>query len=293
MSIYDVFPRTDPAFGKEEWIRQKQEERKAVYEKIEEACCRMRTDGSALSRYLTVQGWFDRYSVSNAILVSVQNPDATRLKSRSDWKKSGVFVEPDAKGLVILGPGNEYTRKDGTRAVGYQVKEVYDVSETSAKERAGGNRARPMKELVAALIKAGPVPFQVVEEREGPAYYDPSEKIIRVRAGLKEGLLFAAMAKETAVAVFDLMKHESRDTSGFKAYCAAYLLGSRYGADTGSFCFEKLPETWAGLDPKTFKKELASIREVFGEIRQGMDPALTKGRASGRKESGRGREESR
>lgn len=293
MSLYEVLEPGRKAFDREAWVKKKQEERKAVYDRIEEACHRMRTDGGALLRYLAVQGRLDRYSVSNAVLVSVQKPDAIWLRSASDWKKDRIFVEPDAKPVTILGPGNEYTRRDGTKALGFCVKEVYDVSETSAKDRANGNRKKPVKELLAALALAAPVPFRVAEELESPAAYDPSEKIIRVRAGLKEGLLFAALAKETAVSVFDLKKHEGRELSGFKAVCAAYALATRYGADTGSFRFGKLPETWAGLDSKELKKELASIREVFGEIRQEMDPALAKERTWERKDTGRGREAGR
>ncbi|MFR2880592.1 MAG: hypothetical protein ACLTC8_06380 [Lachnospiraceae bacterium] len=36
----------------------------------------------------------------------------------------------------ILEPSKEYTREDGTKAVGYNAKEVYDISDTSASGQA-------------------------------------------------------------------------------------------------------------------------------------------------------------
>ena len=100
---------------------------------IDNTCAEMMKSGDSFRQYLDVQGRFDRYSVNNAILVSAQMPEATQLKERAAWKQSRVYVNKDAQKIVILEPGKEYTREDGSKAVGYNAKEVFDVSETSAK----------------------------------------------------------------------------------------------------------------------------------------------------------------
>lgn len=93
-------------------------------------------------------------------------------------KQSRVYVNKDAQKVVILEPGKEYTREDGTKAVGYNAKEVFDVSETSAKDRQQPQEAKTMRELVSAMIDASPVGFQPVEELEVPAFYDSSQQTI-------------------------------------------------------------------------------------------------------------------
>ena len=135
MSIYDVFSGGSKPFDKEQWAAQKQAQRKEAYELIDNTCSEMMISGDSFRQYLDVQGRFDRYSVNNAILVSAQMPEATQLKEKAAWKQSRVYVNKDAQKVVILEPSKEYTREDGSKAVGYNAKEVYDISETSAKDR--------------------------------------------------------------------------------------------------------------------------------------------------------------
>lgn len=228
MSIYDVFGGSKP-FDKENWAAQKQAQRKEAYELIDNTCSEMMTDGDSFRQYLDVQGRFDRYSVANAVLVSAQMPEATQLKEYGKWKASRVYVNKDAQKVIILEPSKEYTREDGSKAVGYNAKEVYDISETSAKDRQQPQEQKSMRELVSALIDASPVPCVPVNELELPAYYDSSQQTIFVKKGLSEEVLFVSMSKEVAAAVYDFKYNESRDASDFKSFCVAYMVSSRYG----------------------------------------------------------------
>ena len=135
MSIYDVFSGGNRPFDKEEWAAAKQAQRKEAYELIDNTCSEMVASGDSFRQYLDVQGRFDRYSVANAILVSAQMPEATQLKEYSKWKANRVYVNKDAQKIIILEPSKEYTREDGTKGVSYNAKVVYDISETSAKDR--------------------------------------------------------------------------------------------------------------------------------------------------------------
>mgnify|MGYP000430270554 FL=1 len=235
MSIYDVFSGGSKPFDKEQWAAQKQAQRKEAYELIDNTCSEMMSSGDSFRQYLDVQGRFDRYSVNNAILVSAQMPEATQLKEKAAWKQSRVYVNKDAQKVVILEPSKEYTREDGSKAVGYNAKEVYDISETSAKDRQEAQEKKSMRELVSALIDASPVPFVPVADLEMPAYYDSEQQSIFIRTGLNEEQLFVSMAKEVSAAVFDFKHNESREASEFKSYCVAYMVSSRYGVDTRGF----------------------------------------------------------
>ena len=276
MSIYDVFSGGSRAFNKEEWAAQKQEQRKEAYGLIDNTCSEMMANGDSFRQYLDVQGHFDRYSVNNAILVSAQMPEATQLKDYGSWKQSRVYVDKDAQKVTILELGKEYQRDDGSKAVGYNAKIVYDVSQTSAKDRQQPQEAKTMRELVSAMIDASPVSFVPVDDLELPAFYDSSQQTIFIKTGLSEEQLFVSMAKEVSAAVFDCKHKESRDDSDFKSFCVAYMVSSRYGVDTKGFRFDKLPKEFEGMDTQEFKGELGSMRDVLGEIQSDMYKSLEK-----------------
>lgn len=287
MSIYDVFSGGSRPFNKEEWAAQKQAQRQEAYELIDNTCGKMMTDGEAFRQYLDVQGRFDRYSVNNAILVAAQMPEATQLKDYNGWKQSRAYVNKDAAKITILEPSKEYTRDDGKKAVGYNAKVVYDVSQTTAKDRQQPQEAKAMRDLVSAMIDASPANFQPVEELEMPAFYDNSQQTIFVRTGLSEEQLFVCMSKEVAAAVFDFKYNESRDASDFKSFCVAYMVSSRYGVDTRGFNFGKLPKEYEGMDTQAFKGELGSMRDVLGEIQSDMYKSMEKNKPSKSKEQER------
>ena len=287
MSIYDVFSGGNKPFDKEQWATQKQAQRKEAYELIDNTCSEMMISGDSFRQYLDVQGRFDRYSVNNAILVSAQMPEATQLKEKAAWKQSRVYVNKDAQKVVILEPSKEYTREDGSKAVGYNAKEVYDISETSAKDRQEAQEKKSMRELVSALIDASPVPFVPVADLEMPAYYDSEQQSIFIRTGLNEEQLFVSMAKEVSAAVFDFKHNESREASEFKSYCVAYMVSSRYGVDTRGFNFSRLPKELAETDTQAFKGELGSMRDVLGEIQSEMYKSLEKNKPAKSKEQER------
>ena len=286
MSIYDVFNGGRP-FNKEEWAAQKKAQREEAYALVDATCSEMMTDGRAFQQYLDVQGRFDRYSVNNAILVAAQMPEATQLKDYGSWKQSRVYVDKDADKITILEPGKEYKRDDGSKAVGYNAKVVYDISQTSAKDRQQAQEPKSMRELVSAMIDASPVSFVPVDDLEMPAFYDSGQQTIFIKTGMTEEQLFVSMAKEVSAAVFDFKHNESRDASDFKSFCVAYMVSSRYGVDTRGFNFSRLPKEFDGMDTQAFKGELNSMRDVLGEIQSDMYKSLEKNKPAKSKEQER------
>ena len=287
MSIYDVFSGGNKPYDKAEWAAQKQAERKEAYELIDNTCAEMMISGDSFRQYLDVQGRFDRYSVANAVLVSAQMPEATQLKDYGKWKQSRVYVNKDAQKITILEPSKEYLRDDGTKAVSYNAKVVYDISETSAKDRQEAAEPKSMRELVSAMIDASPVPFQPVDDLELPAFYDSEQQTIFIRTGLNEEQLFVSMSKEVAAAVYDFKHNESRNASEFKAYCVAYMVSSRYGVDTRGFNFDRLPKEYAEMETQDFKSELGSMRDVLGEVQSEMYKSMEKNKPARNKEQER------
>jgi hypothetical protein len=287
MSIYDMFKNGSKAFNKEEWAAEKQAERKGAYELADTMCDKMMKSSDLFQKYLEVQGRFDLYSVTNAVLVTAQMPEATQLKDYKNWKQNRVYLDKNAQKVMILEPGKEYLRDDGTTAVSYNAKAVYDISQTTAKDRVNEVEPKSMRELVAALIDVAPVSFEPTSDLETPAFYDKEQGTIFIKTGLQEEQLFVSMAKEVAAAIYDFKHGKSREESEFKSFCVAYMVGSKYGLDNQGFNFENLTQEFDGMETQAFKEELGSMRDVLKEVTSEMYKSMEKNKPEKTKEQER------
>ena len=148
MPNYDDLFTSPPAqgeetpFDKDAWAAKKQAEREGVYAMIDNHVHDMGMDGGVFQAYLDVQARFDLYSVSNAILIAAQCPEATKLADFDSWKADGVYVKRGQDAITILEPGKEYRKDDGSTGVSYNVKKVFDISQTRAEQRPAPTVAR-------------------------------------------------------------------------------------------------------------------------------------------------------
>ncbi len=260
-----------PQEDKAAWAARKQQEREALYAQIDEAVSTMASDGPRFQNYLDVQARFDRYSVANAVLIANQMPEATRLGDFDAWKASGAYVKRGAVGLSILEPGKEYRREDGSVGVSYNVKKVFDISQTNA-QRPAPKTLLDDRSLLKALIHEPPCKVEVRDEvPDGRnVVYLPEEKTILVRRGLDAHTIFRGLAQE--LARVHLEKGEKDCASpDFVVYSAAYLLCQRNGVPVDSFSFQRMPAAYKEMDPQDLRKELGIIREVAGDVTASMN----------------------
>ena len=127
--------QTNQPFDKEAWAEKKQAERQSVYDLADTTAVEVSMDGSKFQSYLDVQTRFSRYSATNALLILAQKPEATQLKDFNGWKEAGASIKRQQKGISILEPGEEYERADGSIGTSYNVKRVFDISQTTARAR--------------------------------------------------------------------------------------------------------------------------------------------------------------
>ena len=116
---------------KSEWVKKKQEERKSAFDLIEKTATEIVNDSGKFKTYLDVQSRMNKYSVGNALLITAQMPNATQLKEFSDWKEAGAFIKKNESSIIVLEPGESYTRNNGTQAIYYNPKKMFDVSQTT------------------------------------------------------------------------------------------------------------------------------------------------------------------
>ena len=76
---------------------------KAALDRIETGLATINTDEDWLG-FLRFQSLFYHYSFGNAMLIFMQNPEATYVMGYKAWNKLGRYVKKGTKGLAILAP---------------------------------------------------------------------------------------------------------------------------------------------------------------------------------------------
>lgn len=282
--------RNDQPFDKDAWAEKKQAERQAVFEMADAAAAEVCADGEKFRAYLDTQARFDRYSVTNALLILTQKPEATQLRDFDGWKDMGATIKRQQKGISILEPGDEYTREDGTIGTSYNVKKVFDISQTTMRAKAQPTVSVDDRLLLKALIHRPPVPIQMVDELPGNmgALYDHDQQVIFVRRGMDAPNIFRSVSMELAHAEIGAAREDyTRDGAAFSAYCASYMLCKKNGVDVRGYDFGSLPDTLRASDPQTQRAALSEIRDTAAGISARMSRVLEQSKAPKSKEQER------
>ena len=262
-------------FDKDAWAERKQKERADMYALVDEGTEAIASDPEHFKSYLNVQARFDRYSVTNAILIEKQMPDAAKLADFDTWKASKVNIKKGENAISIFEPGNEYTREDGSTGVSVNIKKVFDISQTTAKP-APAKHNNDMRTVIKALISASPCAVVMDSEKteQKAAVYSPEANVIYIRQGMSGENIFRALSQEAAVAKF-AAKGLDRSSCAFYTYCTAYILCERNGFDTTGYNFDRVPDViFKGMEPKAVREQLTSIRDMANSISQDMSRAL-------------------
>ena len=231
---------SDQPFDKEAWAAKKQEERKELYALADSTAAEVSKDGDKFRQYLDVQSRFSRYTPTNALLILAQMPEATQLKDFDGWKEAGVSIQRKPRSVKILEPGKEYDREDGTRGTSFEVKRVFDVSQTRGRVRSAPAVKLDDRVLLKALIHRTPVPIQTVDSLPNNmgAVYDHNQQVIFVCRGMGAEDIFRSVSKELAHAELAGMRQDyNRSDAAFAAYSASYLLCKRYRVDVSDYNF--------------------------------------------------------
>lgn len=263
--------KEEQSYSREDWLKRKDENRSQAFEMLEQATAALGTAGM-LQQYLDVQSRFDRYSVSNALLIAHQKPDATRIADAKTWQKSGAYIKKGEKALSILEPGREYTRQDGTKGVNYDAKKVFDIAQTTAEPPERRERQQDDRKLVRALMKTSPVQVEISNDlpQNENAVYSSQQKTIFVRQGLPGPDIFRALSREIAHARLD-KGGTTRDGNAFAADCISYLLCKRNGVEPA-----QVPDTkpLEGKEAKETRGILKGVRDEANGMSAVMEKAL-------------------
>ena len=257
-----------PRLSKEEYAEKMKAEKEAVYQMSDDAAKAIVSDPEKFKAFLDTQSRLDRYSAVNALLIFKQLPEASQLKNFDDWSKDNIKITKGAKSISILEPV-EYTKSDGTPGLGYNVKRVFDRSQTNSKREAV-QKTEDLKHTLKNFVNASPVEIVVGEIPNSNlgAFYNFETQQITLNENLTDTKqIFECLAQEVAFAqLADGKKSYSRRDEGFKAVCLAYMICTKYGVDKNAFAIESLPDNWKKADAKDIRRELSSVNSAYKEI---------------------------
>ena len=279
---------------KRQWWQVKEEKhRKEAYATLDKIFGEFSEGTGSMEAYLDVQSRFPFHSARNALLIEAKCPHAERIHDEKGWKDMGVTVLEEEKRLpiIILEPGKAYRREDGSVGQNFYAKEVYDISQTTARDEAQPQVSYDDRLLLKGLIASSPVPIRAVDElpQGRGAVYDPEQSAILVKKGMDAPDIFRCVSLEAAnVQLAQSHEGYSREAEGYKAYAVSYMLCQRYGVDVKGYDISRLDGVLQGQDPREeVPAALTDMRDTFKEMNGRMARAMGLTRASRQKEQER------
>ena len=279
---------------KRQWWQVKEEKhRKEAYATLDKIFGEFSEGTGSMEAYLDVQSRFPFHSARNALLIEAKCPHAERIHDEKGWKDMGVTVLEEEKRLpiIILEPGKAYRREDGSVGQNFYAKEVFDISQTTARDEAQPQVSYDDRLLLKGLIASSPVPIRAVEElpQGRGAVYDPEQNAILVKKGMDAPDIFRCVSLEAAnVQLAQSHEGYSREAEGYKAYAVSYMLCQRYGVDVKGYDISRLDGVLKGQDPREeVPAALTDMRDTFKEMNGRMARAMGLTRTSRQKEQER------
>lgn len=266
--------------SREEYAEKMRKEKEAVYQMADETATEIVASPEKFKAFLDTQSLLDRYSAVNALLIFKQRPDASQLKNFDDWSKENVKIQKGAKSVSILEPV-EYAKRDGTIGISYNVKKVFDISQTNGKKPPAPSVNRDPKALITTMLDSSPVNVEATDELPYPnmaAFYNNEEQTLYVKRDVGDSVAVAqCVAQELGHAQLSINSESySRADMGFQAVCIGYMLCKKYGVDTQNFAINRIPDSLSSKEPKDIRFELSKTRNAMADIHSCISDELYK-----------------
>ena len=230
----------------------------------------VKVDINKYKQYLDVQGRFDKYSVGNALVISASLPTATQLKEFNDWKEAGAFIKKGENGIKILEPGDQYTRADGSTGISYNVKKMFDISQTTSNQKPKTINYDDRVKLTA-LLKDCPVDIKAVDDIPNSinvVEWNKKDNVLYVKRGGETPEIFKQLAKE--LTRVGLEETGNSELDNFKCVSTSYMLCKKYGIDVSDININSIPEAFKNMSASEVRNELTSMRSTMEDINTRM-----------------------
>ena len=274
-AINKIISAQADTFDKEKWIAEKNAELTNAYAMIEETLMDMKEDFSVLPKILSVIARFERMSVANNLLIAHQKSNATKLMDTNSINSAGGYINKGARGIILLEPGNEFKRKDGSTARKINTKKMFDISQTNLYSPARGPAKYDIRYLMKAIISNAPCVVEVVRELpDGQnVVYLPNQQKIQLKENIIADQAFSFLAEGMAYAYGD---REQIEVTPFIAYCTAFTICEKYNVGNWDFDYDKVPAGFVDKKSMDIRTELNKVRVLTKEIAYDISKTLDK-----------------
>lgn len=253
------------------FVEESKKNRTFCYEKAEEMTQLVVGNEEHFQQFLNMQSRFDRYTPNNVLLIMAQEPDAIKIGDYGYWKDHGAYIKRGEEPILILEPGKEYTREDGSIGTYYNAKKLYDVSQTTYGTRITPAEVLDDRTLVRAIVSNPPVSIVSEEPKNMPegkeAVFLPESDCILVKKGMGAHDIFRSLVPELVYAgLADGDRDYDKREDAMHANGVTYMLCKKYGIEPPAMDFGQVPAYFEGKEPKEIRSEFSQMRESMNTI---------------------------
>ena len=241
---------------KKNYYKRRQNQLRNAYKMIDDAATEIKKGNTEFFKdYLNVQSLFSMYTSRNALLIAKQNPNVKMLKDYKKWQEEKiVFKARYPKKITILEPGKSYYDRENVKVTPYQVKEVIDISQTTAqlKEQPFDKRI-----ILQSLIKNSPATVKVTDK-----FKDNNLCI--------DSIIKSVVKEIAKINYFN----ENQLISEERAEMICYMFCHKYNIENSLENSDKLISIFKGDEIVNIKNDLSTIKDIYDQITIQMDQYL-------------------
>lgn len=246
--------------------------------------------------FLNVMSKCHNYSYTNSLLIALQNENATIIKSFMDWKKDGVSINKNEKGIKIFYPIKqvfiEYQKDDKGRIaldengekievgknerITFRVGRVFDISQTNADrekyelKKESAEKILNKDNIISTLEKISGIKIEFNNNLgRANGRYNPELQKIEVRGNMGDIKTISTCVHEVAHSLLHNKNSElnlSKEQKEFEAESVAYVVCKNLNVDSKENNFLYLAN-WVGKeDISEFKDSLDRIQKTSNDI---------------------------
>lgn len=263
--------------SKEEFSQMMKERREGLYTLAAQQVEKTITSPASYLQYLNKQSHFHQYTPTNVMLIMAQAPNATEIRSFAKWQENKCSIRRGESGFDILEPGKEYQKDDGSMAIGYDPRRMFDVSQLKKAPTPAPQRQYRSDELISAMVYKLPLEVNFIENNtEKPAVeYSDTDKSLIIQKGISEQELLEGFATELCFAQFAQNYSYDRQEADFPAKSAAYMLCKKYGIEMSDSSFANgVHDFFEGYEPNEIKRDLENIKRLFKDVDERMEHGM-------------------
>ncbi|MFB8426482.1 ArdC-like ssDNA-binding domain-containing protein [Priestia megaterium] len=236
----------------------------------------MTGSGSQYKEWLKFISSFHTYSFNNAMLIFLQNPNATLVKGYKDWRKLGRYVKKGEKAIKILAPiiSNKKEKSKEEKAEkqekkkaeeekneleikGFRYVNVFDVSQTDGEplprsitpQMLEGD-SEELKQLLSEWISAIDIPVVFEDTGSANGYYHLVENYIAIHKDRSTMQQLKTLVHEYAHHLLHRknggeFNTVTTDIKESQAESVAFIVMAHYNFDTSKYSFPYVAG-WSG-----------------------------------------------